>query len=521
MRVRSIRFTALITLLCTLVFLSVYAIGDAAVVELKSVEDRMTLFVKGTGEVSGVTVMLGRYSGRDISVKTVQDAGITVKTLFLIDNSLSIPKASREKICEALLDIIAARRNHEKFAVGTISDKVEILQDFTDEYMALKMTIEGVPYRDQDAWLEDSLYRCVSELPVEVGEFDFIRLFLISDGMDQNVERQHEHSREDLLALLSEQPIPIYTLGIRNGDSSNRENLENLSALANSTGAQHFTLDSNMDTDALITALSSDWNNLMIKLTVPEEAQDGSSKTLTLTLKNGEESRTLTFDNVRMPLLEISSGQDLDEDSTEEDTQNVEEDGNVIPYIIIGSLGTLLVIALIAVVILLKKHRDVRPGKQRAVPIGPVRKKLYPDEDSPTVHDGRIQSSPDSYSPATQMDGEDEGTVLVRESGPVYTVVLTDVQNPEKRFSKTIADSLVIGYSSNCDICFNYDRSVSRKHCGIVKEGERLFIVNYSHANGTYVNGSLVEDRIPVSSGDTVKMGRVEVRVEIHTAGSP
>ena len=58
---------------------------------------------------------------------------------------------------------------------------------------------------------------------------------------------------------------------------------------------------------------------------------------------------------------------------------------------------------------------------------------------------------------------------------------------------------------------------MSRKHCAIVLEGEQVTVQDLGSRNGTYVNGTRIEakTRVPVKHGDIVRVGPLEVKVEV------
>lgn len=98
---------------------------------------------------------------------------------------------------------------------------------------------------------------------------------------------------------------------------------------------------------------------------------------------------------------------------------------------------------------------------------------------------------------------------------PPWHITLTDAQAVDRRFRSAIDTALLIGLSGDMDICVNYDRSVSRRHCEILREGDLFYIVNHSRSNGTQLNHREVTGKTPVADGDLITMGRVELRLEI------
>lgn len=112
-------------------------------------------------------------------------------------------------------------------------------------------------------------------------------------------------------------------------------------------------------------------------------------------------------------------------------------------------------------------------------------------------------------------DGGDSAvTDMLWNEDAVYQVRLTDVHLPEHSYERTLETSLLIGYSQQADICVDYDRTVSRRHCEIIRDGAGLYLRNHSQSNGTLLNGCQVAGTVPLSSGSIIKMGRVEMRVE-------
>jgi pSer/pThr/pTyr-binding forkhead associated (FHA) protein len=57
---------------------------------------------------------------------------------------------------------------------------------------------------------------------------------------------------------------------------------------------------------------------------------------------------------------------------------------------------------------------------------------------------------------------------------------------------------------------------VSRLHCRLEAEGEKLEVIDLSSTNGTFVNDERVE-RAKLTNGDRLRVGRVELTVERAT----
>lgn len=131
---------------------------------------------------------------------------------------------------------------------------------------------------------------------------------------------------------------------------------------------------------------------------------------------------------------------------------------------------------------------------------------------------GKRKKAEKKTAPAPQADRrpeEDSRTIGLWDDGAACRITLTDVHFPERCFQASIDTSLVIGYARESDICLDYDKTVSRRHCEIVREGPDLYLINHSRSNGTLLNGYQITARTPLSSGSIIKMGRVEMRVAV------
>jgi thioredoxin reductase (NADPH) len=79
------------------------------------------------------------------------------------------------------------------------------------------------------------------------------------------------------------------------------------------------------------------------------------------------------------------------------------------------------------------------------------------------------------------------------------------------------SDGLTVGRLISNDLLLNH-RTVSRTHAGIKEINGEYWIFNLSTANGTVVNGELVE-RTPLADGDVVQIGRYILRVNYISNG--
>jgi serine phosphatase RsbU (regulator of sigma subunit)/pSer/pThr/pTyr-binding forkhead associated (FHA) protein len=87
-------------------------------------------------------------------------------------------------------------------------------------------------------------------------------------------------------------------------------------------------------------------------------------------------------------------------------------------------------------------------------------------------------------------------------------------QGSEYKLEKPI---VVIGRGSTADLPIP-DGSVSRHHAKIARENDEWGIQDLESANGTFVNGKRISHRVPLISGDSVRLGSVLLKFEDGTA---
>ena len=123
-------------------------------------------------------------------------------------------------------------------------------------------------------------------------------------------------------------------------------------------------------------------------------------------------------------------------------------------------------------------------------------------------------SSPD-------LAGTSEATLIVdvnklRENQPVQSrddqqAYLMVIAGPHVgKMFKVDDDTTVLGRSSKADIHVN-DVGISRQHAEFVCYGEDVFIDDLDSANGTYLNGQIVDRRQQLQDGDKITLGSTTI----------
>ena len=250
--------------------------------------------------------------------------------------------------------------------------------------------------------------------------------------------------------FLQENNIPIYTVGCQT--DSNADILSWLYALSARTGARSWDIS---EVGAADIANIMHWEEIPVRVLLT--APDGGDVEVTF-----DDDTTAT---TTIPPTEILPPLDL-ESHSEPEPEPV-QDTNISPAWGIALLAVFLVIGGVAAFLILRKP------KKKPVPAGNFR---------------------------------GENTSL--------TLYLTDIENPERRFSAPLRGRVTIGRGEDNMIALDYDQSISRTHCEIFFRDGALWIRDTASSGGTYVNGERVETAAPIPSGAVVRLGHVDYRVE-------
>lgn len=498
-----------IVLLATLLFgVTVYAEENIKVMEVQDQGETPSIFVKGIeGDSFEVTALVGSSECESVSVHSVSSENIPIKTLILLDNSLSIPDASRDSMKNVISELIAGRAKNEQFALATFGENIEILVDFTDDYVQLKAAVDGIEFQDRETYLTDVLYDLIKNQSYGTDqELAYKRILVVSDGVDN---KSLGYTREELNNALSESSVPIYTLGVYNKKGSNSEELSNMFALSRQTNADSFLLNELEDPMIVVGSLAEDQKIVRFDVVPAQNERDGSEKTITFTISNP--NATFKVDKVRMPQEVIEVMQDEPEEVIDEERPEPEpvqndnggNDGMIIAIIIAVFIFVIAVITgiVILIVSLVKKKKE----QNKVVEVDNIFTSM--DETAVTECLGTQSAS-----------GSDGETVLILDNSSSRSCILTltDINQPAHSFSKNISGRIVIGRSAaNTDICIDYDKSVSSRHCAIERRGNSFYLIDLGSSNGTYLNDNKVLSEVEIYSGGIIKLGRIQLKVEM------
>ncbi len=494
------------------VFLLCHSISLAAepgsVLSFGTEEKNIVLYIQNPGETYEVQCQIGTSEAEVIKSHSITEDAIPIKTIILLDNSLSVVEKYRPTIQTILLDLAANRMVGEQFTIATFSEEVSYLLKDCSDYTQIKQTIDGISYNNQETYLTDILYDMLTEMNTE-NEAILKRIVIISDGVDN---KSIGYTKEELYALLEKTPYPIYTVGCTYGN--NNEQLKNMFALSRMTGGESYLLDEVSDSMTVVNGVASLNQAVKVIVTPKTKDCDGTKKGIGLTVTTGEQTKISTLE-ITMPFSTVE--ETIPEKTTAETTTKepitepifIEPEKKEFPItaVWIGS-GVLFILAAGGVLFYILKKR-----KEGEVFISAGNQKF--EERRDTTLEGNTHQTQIMGGTSPNFERQ-EGTVLLWGKDVPRKLILEDVNNPVKRFEVSLSDSILIGYNRGCQICLNYEETVSGNHCRIYGENGKFYVENLSKTNGTLMDGKRVVQTAEIYTGCVLTLGNLKMKVEIR-----
>lgn len=454
-------------------------------------ENKIKVYVRGADASQSMSYQIGSIPVSAMEIYKVDEDRSPVRTLIMLDNSVSIPSVSRNRITELLNGIVDAHADKEVFRFATFSDKVNYLSDtYSNDYTALKYVIASISYNDQETYLTDVLYDLIDELNKDA-YMGYTRVIIVSDGVDN---KQLGVTREEVNAKLKETPYPIYTVGTLTG--KNNDQLENMFALSRISGSEYFVLE-NTEIPAIVSEFSKDAQMTVVEAQIPEEAKVGGKQSSKLLFSDGTQ---LVFD-VQMPFHvkkaqeEIAVKQETEAVSvqTVPDEKVEEEKEEDFPILLVAGIVIAVILAVSAAVIV------IVVTKKKKVP----------------ADGGESGSTEFVFDTETQRidDEEGKGGVLPPSSQgrkSKYRVTFSDKVDMSRTYQCELKNSISLGKVNGNDIVINAP-TVSKRHCMITNRNGRIFIQDLNSTNGTFVNNERIHFETEIFSGTTIRLGREEL----------
>lgn len=471
-------------------FLIIFCYGIATYAqEIKAVsafvfEDELYLYIRGISEIGADSqIQIGNVVCDKDNISVASNTAI--RTIILVDNSKSIPKASYKTITEMINAVIDCAPEQEQFKIGTVAEQITYLTEYTSDKEALKAAAGEIAYNDQDTYLSDILYEAVEAIRAE-NTNNYTRLFVIADGADN---KTIGYTYDEVVKFLGTQGVPVYTAGIVG--KNNAKELETMFSFSRASNAESFLMDENMTVEQLAEALSKDERNVCIKIKPDTSVMDGSAKSILLKLNTPEGAVTLTTTAV-MPFgvleekpKETQTVEEQKEEKTlpvigekEPEPQPVKKTFQPWQLALVLIPVAVIIIIIAAVIVIKRKH-----GKKEETAM----------ENEPVI--------------------EPEQVAAILPPPKAY-ILLKCNDLPEQIYKAPIHDVIYIGRKET-DIVID-DHYVSSKHCAIILRGELLYVKDCNSSNGTFYENIRIYEETPIISGGNLKIGQYTYNVKLE-----
>lgn len=520
---------------------TVYAKEEIQIIQTITNQKQLEIYVKAPELPETFSIQIGRDSCEDVQIVDLQEDQKKIQTFIFLDNSLSITEGNREKIKGFLNTYLDEKYQNDEVSLYLFGEEAKPVIENSADGEEVKQALETVEYTDQNSWLIDAVY---DVLKTHENDAVYTRVMIISDGVD---EKTIGYTKEEFADLLGSTGIPMYAVGCVYKQNQNA--LEQFFALSRKTAGAAFLLDDISDENEIAAKLLEDSNISCITATIPEALQDGSEKAVQIKLQDSDgEAEVRT--QARMPFGEAAEAANTvvsepeetesvtkEPETTEKETVLVEESESEAEnqQNTEKAFDPVTVVAILAVIagvcfLIVRKWKDGKEGKKEKAPKTKKEKKAKEKElelklpEMPVNENARQNVMPmekqDSDETCLMEDGGEtlfmDGTNAGSWKDEILLLRLQDMDHPERVFQYPVAGNVFIGRTAETNqIVLDYDRSVSGRQCRVYAKGDRIFVENLSNVNITQVNSVKVERDIQIHSSDILKMGHVQMRVQL------
>ncbi len=485
--------------------------ADVQIKELKMTQSMLSLYLDQSSDEGPVSARIGSVILGDKAITNV-GREYPVVTWLLVDNSASIASEDRTNVMQMLTNLVAGKAADERFNLCTYDVDVRILVENSNDYTELKTAIDAIEYKDQKAYLLDALYQILDS---NRGAEEYVRIVVMGDGIESNPNGLTE---DEISKALDNANIPVYVFGCRT--ENNSQELSEMYSLSRMTGAEYWTLSELNDPLNVVSEMSGKEMPFRVDVSIPEELKDGNTKGVLLTYTDSSSVSvqvTMPFGEIvdlEEPRVETEIGSETDAetevrvsaeaepetspetaDRPEEKTQQESNSGTNMFLLPLIGIGVFLVVSVGLVTFFIV--RWIR-AKNRIIPV-----QQYSLKDEETEY--------------IRLSKDEEGhTQVLIEGDRKPMLCITDRTNRMRRMETPLRGRVSIGRDPSNQIVLDYDRTVSNRHCEIFVNGNAFIIQDLHSSNGTFVDGKKVVDQAEISSGSILKLGRLELEVEIR-----
>ena len=503
---------------CCLLYQAVFAADVLNISHAIIKEDSLIVYIQNPGEYSNTTCLIGQEKSERVNVKKVsENKKIVIDTYILIDNSLSIQEKYRDTMKQVAKDIVFSKKDNERITIATFDTEIKYLTEKSTDSTALIQAIDQITFQNQDTVVIDVLYNLYNRIEADNG--DFARIVFMSDGVEN---KTIGYTREELMDKVKASAFPVYMLGCTY--NSNESELENMFRISRETNGTYYHLEKIDSADEIAAGIADSFNYVQVKALIPENQRDGSSKGIKIIFDEGKDEKSASL-NMVMPFFVPEKNETEENETTATETENVavtepesatqtetetkisddefitengnEQDGSFVSnlnmnIIVPSVIGGIVVLILLVVFISSKNKKK--------------------SEKSAPAKTNNNEEHTEILSDRTELIDDDDATGMA----DIITIRLIDKKRPSQIQEYSLDNPIVVGrVAGKSQAVFDYEKSISGKHCEIYRVGNKVYIRDLNSSNGTYVDGVLVTDSIELSDGSIIKIGRLQIEFQL------
>lgn len=438
----------------------------------------------------------------NLQAASISELEVPVETIVLLDNSISISVQDRSLVKQILENLIGNRLPGELFTIATMDTDIHYLCQKEGEYLTLHSLVDGIEYNDQDTRLTDGLYQLLEDLQAS-DDGTLRRVVLICDGVDN---RKLSYTHEEIVRKVQQVGYPLYAIGCTNSKANGNELIENLFELSRLTQGKTVYLGDSRD-PLQIAGIVDEYNTAQqLIVALPEVLCDGSVQGVQIT----QASNQIYTMQVNMPFAQPSLPEPSSSASMDASEELVESEPEEAPSAGLNPLLVLIPVTLIAVLVgTVFLFRMKKTEKQAALQntADNATQRVQPEKGEATI-------------PVFNSQVDDDATAAVWNSDQSKaSLLLVDCSNSLHRYEVPLQGIISVGRAPSCRVVLDYDRTVGRHQCDIYMENGEPYVRNVSQTNPTILNGCVLTESRPVASGSTLRLGNVELQVDVLYGG--
>ena len=515
---------------------SVFAEGSPSVVAIRPNSEGVYVYAIGD-PISSMSVQIGD------SLTTVQSTDVAVRTMILVDNSISTYEAlvkhgrtsnnerngsttpegalagniEGDSLVPFLQGIVSQREDNENFVVGTIGENgISWLGDWCADYDAINGAIAGIHYQDFDTSVINGIYDAIAAVPDDA---IYTRIVIVSDCVDEST---FARTHDEFVALEESKQVELCLIGIETGNNS--DDINNVMSLIRTAPRYiSFTTSDGSNLNDLYGTLNVD-HSIQTFIATPELNIFTGSNVGVLINMTTEFGDFTANGSVRMPINPVTptptvtpvpTATPVPTEAPEtptpvpevvEDTEEEDDNSSMgIVYAFLLILGMGIIFGLFYFMwgrgIIKKKNKgesalSVVQGQNAVKPVPEKKPKrmvsVFKDNDN---------------KPQKKMI--DVAIFLALKDG-------VGIKREEYRQIRFVNDELTIGKDEKCEFCIN-DSTLGMRHCTFSRRNNGYYLRDLGNANPTTYNGSVIDNtEVMVTTGGVLQIGRESFKVDFR-----